>query len=315
MHSHEDMLVQASRMYYEQQLTQAEIGRQLNTSRSSVSRLLQEARERGVVKISINYPWKRDYELERQFLMQFQLKDVRVLKTVDGITANLIDGIGSLAAEYVDGFVQDGMVLGISYGRTLAATISRLSPAHYDLTAVQILGALGSDNPLFEGPDLVRETANTYRAKYQYLLTPLIVEDPLTRDLLLRESQVQDVLNLGRNSDAVLIGIGGHDKTASSLIWTGYLTEKDLDNIKSYGSVGHMCAHFYDIHGNVLDVELHKRVISIGLEALRDIETVIGVAGSEEKAEAILGALNGKYIDVLITDEQAAKKIVALTNL
>ena len=61
MLTHEKLLVQASRLYYEQNLTQAEIGRRLNTSRSTVSRLLQEARETGVVRVMINYPWKRDY--------------------------------------------------------------------------------------------------------------------------------------------------------------------------------------------------------------------------------------------------------------
>lgn len=314
MQSHEDMLVGAARMYYEQRLTQAEIGRQLNTSRSSVSRLLQEARERGVVKVYINYPWKRVYELEQNLLHTFNLKDVRVLQTSDARNADPLEGIGALAAEYLDGFIRDGMVLGVSYGRSVAATISRVSPTRRDITVVQILGALGAGNPLVEGPDLVRELANTYGAEYYYLFTHLIVEDPRTRDLLIQEPRVREVLEMGRRSDAILVGIGGHTSAASSLIWTGYLDESELVAIKSMGSVGHLCAQFFDISGKVVDTELHQRVISIGIQALKSVETVIGVAGSEDKAEAILGALNGQYIDVLITDDQAAKKILALIN-
>jgi len=311
MQSYEDMLVGAARMYYEQRLTQAEIGRQLNTSRSSVSRLLQEARERGVVRIFINYPWKRDYELEQNLLHTFNLKDVRVLQTSDA-TADPLEGIGALAAEYLDGFIIDGMVLGVSYGRSVAATISRVSPIRRDITVVQILGALGAGNPLVEGPDLVRELANTYGAEYFYLFTHLIVEDPRTRDLLIQEPRVREVLEMGRRSDAVLVGIGGHTSAASSLIWTGYLDESELVAIKRIGSVGHLCAQFFDIAGNLIDTELHHRVISIGIQALKNVETVIGVAGTEDKAEAIFGALKGQYINVLITDDQAAHKIIEI---
>ena len=73
-----------------------------------------------------------------------------------------------------------------------------------------------------------------------------------------------------------------------------------------------MCAQHYDINGQLLDVELNRRAIGVGLEALRSIGTVIAIAGSEEKARAILGAIRGQYIDVLITDDRAAAKILEL---
>lgn len=112
----EQLLVQASRLYYDQNLTQAEIGRKLNTSRSTVSRLLQEARDSGVVRVIINYPWKRDFELERELLNQFQLREARVLKSMDRSPDEVFRGMGMLAAEFLDGFVEDDMILGVSYG-------------------------------------------------------------------------------------------------------------------------------------------------------------------------------------------------------
>ena len=75
-----------------------------------------------------------------------------------------------------------------------------------------------------------------------------------------------------------------------------------------------MCAQHYDINGQLLDVELNRRVIGVGLESLRSIDTVIAIAGGEEKAKAILGAIRGQYIDVLITDDQAATKILELNE-
>lgn len=312
MENQEVMLVHVARMYYERGLTQAEIGRQFHISRSTVSRLLQEARDRNVVRISINYPWKRDYELERQVLKRFRLREVRVLQSMERPKADVFKGMGMLAAEYLDNCIRDGMTLGVSYGRSIAATIQQLNPSrHVDMTVVQILGALGSGNPLIEGPDLVREIANLYGASYRYLFTPMIVESKQTRDLLLQEPNVQETLALGRNADAVILGIGAHAAEASGLIWTGYLNQKDIAFLRSRGAVGHMCAQHFDDQGQELDVAFNQRVISIGLKALLDIETVIAVAGSQEKAPAILGALQGNYIDVLITDDQAARFITA----
>jgi deoxyribonucleoside regulator len=73
-----------------------------------------------------------------------------------------------------------------------------------------------------------------------------------------------------------------------------------------------MVAQYYDTNGQLLDVELNKRTVGIGLETLRSIETVIAVAGGQEKARAILGGIRGNYIDVLITDDQAAQKLLDL---
>ncbi|MEM7537272.1 MAG: sugar-binding domain-containing protein [Chloroflexota bacterium] len=182
------------------------------------------------------------------------------------------------------------------------------------MTFVQILGVLNSGNPLIEGPDLVREMANRYEATYRYLYTPMIVENVRTRDLLLQEPSVRDTLDAGRQADAVIIGIGEHSANSSGMIWTGYLNQKDLTYLENRGAVGHMCAQHFDAEGNTLDVDFNQRVISIGIQALRNIETVIAVAGGQEKARAILGALRGNYLDVLITDEAAAQEVLKLSS-
>ena len=314
MSKNSQLLVQTAQLYYEEQLTQADIGRRLNVSRSTISRLLQEARDTGVVRIIITYPWKRNTELEIALSELFPLKDVRVLSEEEG-HEDAFDGIGALTAHYLDDFVEPEITMGVSYGRSIAAAIEHLQPAApVDMTFVQILGALNSGNPLIEGPDLVREMANRYEANYRYLYTPMIVENVRTRDLLMQEPSVQDTLDAGRQADAVILGIGAHSADSSGLIWTGYLNQKELAYLESRGAVGHMCAQHFDAEGNVLDVDFNQRVISIGIQALRNIETVIAVAGGQEKASAILGALRGNYLDVLITDEGAAKDVIRLSG-
>ncbi len=313
MTASEDLIIQVAKLYYEQDLTQTEIGRTLNTSRSTVSRLLKQARDAGIVTIKIEYPWRRNAELEQAILDRYQVREVRVLRSMGRSESAVFDGLGKLAAEFLDTFIQSDMVLGVSYGRSIAATIKNLAVKRLtNVQAVQILGALGSGNPFIESPDLVREMAAKFGGTYRYLHTPLIVKAEQTRDLLINEPHVKDTLEMGRNADAVILGIGAHQSEMSGLIWTGYVSKKDLAFLQSRGAVGHMCAQHFDVHGNVLSVELNRRAISIGIDALRNIETVIAVAGSKEKALAIHGALKGHYIDVLIIDDTAAKEVLQL---
>lgn len=309
------VLIEVARMYYEQGLTQVEIGRVLNTSRSTVSRLLQDARDHGVVTITINYGWACDAHLEDELRLRYRLKDVSVLRSFNRPTDEIHQGLGQLAAQALHRYLQPGMVLGISYGRSMAATIKNLTPTRKEeVTVVQIIGALGSRNPLIDGVDLARELANKLEARYRYLHAPLIVEDRRTRDLLMQEPAVHEVLTLGRRSNIILIGIGALAADASGLIWTGYISEKELQWLRNKGAVGHMCAQFFDSQGRILDVDFNHRSISIGLQTLPSIETVIAVAGTRQKAAAILGALRGGYVDVLITDDQAAAELLKLAD-
>ena len=304
------LLVEVAKLYYEEQLTQAQIGRQLQTSRSTVSRLLKEARAKGVVKITIDYQWVRDSALERDLTETFDLEQAFVLRA-DGRTENeMIDGLGHLAARYLTGTVQDGMVLGVSYGRSIAATVRHVTGGTHDLTVLQVIGALGSGNPLQDGPDLARQLANTYGATYRYLHAPLLVESVETRDRLLQEPLVGDLLQTAKKADVVLMGVGPLTADASGLIFTGYLSKKDLGRLKTAGAVGHMCAQFFGADGELVDTLFNERAITIGLETLKTIPTVLTVAGGKEKAAALKGALNGGYIDVLVTDDEAARGVL-----
>lgn len=308
-----ELMVEAATLYYEEDLTQAEIGARLATSRSTVSRLLRDARAQGIVQITIHHPWARHSQLEARLRSEFSLRDARVLRAGHKPPEQVLDGVGMLAARYLQETIGDGMVLGVSYGRSIAATIRHLTPPRpLDLVVVQLLGALGSDNPLIEGANLARNLAAKYGAAYRYLYAPLMVEDPRTRDLIAQEPLVQDVLAVGRTADVALIGIGALGDEAPSLIYRGYLTAADVARLRELGGVGNMCAQFFDEHGRELDTDLNRRSISIGLDGLRQVGTVVAAASGPRKARAILGALRAGRVDVLISDDVAVEEVVAL---
>ena len=314
--NHRQTLIEVSRLYYEQGLTQTEIGHKLSLSRSTVSRVLQRARDAGIVTITVNYDVMRDHAVEEAMKSAFALREARVLSSHGRSFDWIRNGIGKLGANLLEESLQDTSTLGVSYGRSIAKTVEQVRPRLRDgLTVVPVIGALGSDDPLIEGIDLTRQLATKLGARYRYLHAPLLVEDRRTRDLFLQEPTVNDVLQIAADANIVLIGIGSLQAQSSGIIWTGYINRKERDWLHNIGVVGHMCAQFFDVQGKVLDIGINHRSISIGLEALRRIDNVIAVAGTIDKASAILGALNGGYIDSLVTDDRAARQVLELTKL
>ena len=306
------ILVEVAKLYYEDGLNQAQIGQQLRISRSAVSRLLKDARTKGIVKIEIDYKWVRDSALERDLAQTFDLKHVWVLRSEGRSEDEMIDGLGYFAGHYLDSAVRSGLVLGVSYGRSLASTVRHAGArAVTDLTILQIIGALGSGNPLQDGPDLARQLANKYSASYRYLYAPLLVESPETRDRLVQEPLVRDLLHTVREADIVLTGVGPLSADASGLIFQGYLNRRDYERLQALGSVGHICAQFYGEDGQLVPSDVNERAITIGLDVLQSVPTVVIVAGGAGKVRALRGALRGGYASVLVTDEVAARGVLA----
>jgi DNA-binding transcriptional regulator LsrR (DeoR family) len=181
-----------------------------------------------------------------------------------------------------------------------------------NIKVVQMIGAVGTEDPLIDGPDLARLLGSIYGGEYRYLHAPLIVDNPELREALLEEPRIQGTLQLAREADIALVGVGSLEPAFSSLLRAGYLDERSLRKLREQGAVGDICARHYDADGRVMPIELNERIVGIELGALRRVGCVIGVAGGEAKAEAILGALRGGHLKVLVTDSAAASKLCQL---
>ncbi len=318
-----ELLAQVASMYYEDNLNQDEIARRIGTSRSTVSRMLQEAREAGVVEIIVHYPWKTVPEIEADLVARFHLRQARVLLGGGRPYEEILRGLGVLAARYIESIIVEDIsppappkqrevhTLGISWGVAVYNTVRALRPDHnFPITVVQMVGAVGGGDPLIDGPELARLLASVYGGGYRYLHAPLIVEGARAREILLQEPRIRETLSLARRADVALVGIGAPAPEVSSLLRAGYLDREALAQLRAQGVVGDVCARHYDAQGSVLDIELNRRIVGIELEALHDVEQVIGVAGGEAKAEAILGALRGGHVNVLVTDAATARKVL-----
>ena len=92
----------------------------------------------------------------------------------------------------------------------------------------------------------------------------------------------------------------------------GYLNAGDARELRERGVVGDILGQFFDARGQVVELPIHDRRIGIDVADLRNIPKVVGVAGGTHKAEAILGALHGGFLDVLITNELAAMRLLEM---
>ena len=95
------------------------------------------------------------------------------------------------------------------------------------------------------------------------------------------------------------------------MVREGFLDVTEARRIRSDGGIGHICGLHFDRDGRFLDDPQNDRVVGIDRDQFRRIPEVIGVACGAEKAEAILGALRGGLISALVTDEQAALRMLS----
>lgn len=300
-----EVLAEAARLYYVEALTQQQVASMLETTRSNVSRMLQAARDQGIVRFQIVRPLHRERALERSLVEQFGLREAIVLSADRG--GDTLPQVGELGAKWLAGHVEDGMQITLSWGRTLQAMVAAMQVGQaYDVEVVQLGGDLQLD-PRESGHELVRELAACLGGRYSYLHAPAILDSPETVRELRGMQATASELDKARRADLALVGIGSFEHGfAEQLFRSPYLTAADRRDFDRVRPAGDILARFFDEEGVQLDTPLRHRVLALELDELREIPTVVGIAAGQEKARGILGALRGRLVDVLITDQPAA---------
>jgi len=306
-----NLLAMVANLYYNSEMTQNQIAERLYTSRSKVSRMLKEARERGIVEIYIHEPWERNLPLEKALVNAFSLKTARIITLKEAEQANGLPRIAEAAAYHLDSIVKPDIIMGISWGNTLYHIINYIrtnNRKNIPFTVVPIMGAANVKSPERDSIDLAKELASAYGGKYRYIYAPLFVNTRELRDSLIQEENIKNVLDLSRNADAILTSIG----SILDRSWDYHLSGNTLETLAAKGAVGHIGGHFFDINGKELSTSLANRMIGVSFHDLCRCPNVICVAYGEIKAEAILGALRSGIIDTLILDERCADAVLKI---
>jgi deoxyribonucleoside regulator len=311
-----ELLASIADLYYVERRSQAEIAQRLGYSRSAISRLLTEAHNRQLVEIRINHPLQRDTDLEHGLREMFGLDTVLVARRGNLEYERMLIQLGRMAAGYLDEILDDPCIIGISWGTAVYEVVTAMRARRLRGTkVVQMIGGLGLGDQQIDGPGVAMYLAERLGGRYYTLNAPHIAADEQTRDSLLSLRAIQEPLGLALRADYAIVGIGTVDPARSSFLRSGYLTKSELSGIRATGAVGDICGTHFDAEGGILDIDINRRVVGISLPALRATPCqVVAVSGGRVKAPAIAGALQGKLIDVLITDSNAAEEVVELSQ-
>ncbi|MBC7250681.1 MAG: sugar-binding transcriptional regulator [Anaerolineae bacterium] len=305
------LILRAARLYYEEGLTQQQVARELGISRPKVSRLLSQAREEGIVQINIVDPFAEHSALERDLVATFGLRQAVVTACAGVEGEGQQRRIGFAAAEFLACTLTDGQRVGIGWGRTLYSVVTSLDVRRrVNIQVVPLIGGMGRVPPAFQVNELARRLAEAFGGTWQALYAPAFIGERVARETLVRLRDVQLVLQSWSALDWVLVSVEPFDvQGQSSMFFADYMDESTLKQLEAAGAVGNLCGRFFTASGEPCGPE--EGVVGISLEQLRALDGVIGVAGGLDKVPALLGALKGGYLNVLITDETTAQAVLA----
>lgn len=304
-----DLLVRVAEMYYMEQKTQQEIADSIMVSRSNISKMLKKCIQLGIVEFKINNLSSSGIGLQSKLKKKFKLKEVIIVPGT-GYPEEVKSRIGAAAAEYLEGILANGMLVGLAWGSTLYQVVKQFHTSHvYDVDVIQLVGGMGSRSIELDGQDIIKSLQKHFHGTSYVLQAPMIVRNPILKQLLLEELEIKKHFDKFRQTDVALMGLGSNRSQISALYRSGHIKKRDADNMIKQGAIGDTCGMQFDINGNLCNTVLTGRVIGIDMPTLLKIPTRIGVASGVERAEATLGALRGNYVNVLVTDETTAKKV------
>ncbi len=307
------LIARVARMYYEWNLRQSEIAKQLGLSQATVSRLLNRSIKEGIIRISVNLPNGVYTELEENLVKKFGLRDAIVVDSLDDNEKLIQRDLGAATAYYLESAIRPNEVIGISsWSETLLALVDALHslPRKPGVKIVQILGGIG--NPAAEAHAatyLTSRMAQLVNGDAVYLPVSGILATEAARDVLIADEVTQQAIRLFDQVTTALVGIGAIDPSPLLAQSGNIFAPQELELLRQANAVGDILLRFFDQNGDLVETGLENRVISISLEQLSKVSRAIGVAGGSRKYTAILGALRGHWINILVTDHFTANRL------
>lgn len=299
------LMNEASILYYEKGKTQSEIAKVMGLTRQTVSKLLNDAINERIVEIKVNTIENACSQIEQELCEKYGIKKAVVsgVSSCDIFLCQL--STVKAAANYVSDQIKKGnQKIGISWGRTIEALIAELNNVDTVGNVVfPLFGATEQEQSYFSSNELARSFADKINAKVKYAWFPYKTESAEDCNLFKKTAYFKSICELWRQIDIAIVGIGNEVMLQTFGKAFGY--KKDFCS-----AVGDVATNFYDVDGKFLNI--YDNTLSVSEENLKCAKQTIAVASGLDKAQAIASALKSKIINVLITDEYTAKKVLAL---
>lgn len=311
-------LAEVAQLYYLEDYTQEQIARRIGGSRSNVSRMLKEARERGLVEIKVRSPLSTVGQLQDALKEWLGLRECLVISTSNqdsraAGSGSVASKVGTLTARYLRDVVADNSVVGVGWSSTVYHHVvsSGYLEERRGAVVAQLMGSVGDSIAELNGMHIAARLASALRASTHYLHAPLLVADTSVREALLRDQSIKKTLDMARRADVMLAGVGAVDRN-SGQYRTGYLDDADLEYIRGRGAVGEVCGAYFLRDGSFCPVEMNERTIALDFDSMVRIPTRIGVSWGIQKALANIGVVRSGILNVLVTEEDTAWEMLRI---
>lgn len=304
-----ELLVKAAKLYYEKEYSQEMIAKELSLSRPYISKLLNEAKEAGIVRIQVIDPLNTETMLEQKIRERFHLEKVCIVPTSD--TSESLGRLGLEAARYLDTILHDNAIIGLSWGATIYACSNALMKRTdlKNISTVQLCGGVSNANKDDHSTEIANNFSSALGAASYVIPFPAVMDSKKMKDILQTDHNISKVNQRGLDSNIALFTMGSFG-LKNALVHAGYIDLEEMQALSKKGAVGDVCSHLIDIHGNICDKDLDERTVAVPLEIIKQKKYRIGVAQGLSKVDCILGALNGGIINVLITNEETAEWVL-----
>lgn len=308
--SSKSLRLRAVWLYYNQGKTQKDIADLLGVSRSTVIRMLDEARKRAEVQIWINETAEDCVSLALRLEETLGLDEAIVVPGTLSPEATAVD-VGAALGQFLSEVIQDDMTVGVGWGRTLLASLKTFRAARRANTrVVSLLGGLieaRSINPI----EYSWRLASQIDAECMLMLAPLVVSSPEIKRELIESCGLGVLFDRARSLDLAVISCGDFGVEGSSLSGT-FLAEAQRRGLAEAGAVCDTLCHFLKADGTSVDHPVQECVMAVGLDAVAEAKHVLLATGGARRVEAIRATIRRTGCNTLITDEAAAKGLLGL---
>lgn len=293
----ESLIVKISWYYYFNNMTQQSISDLLGISRMRVVKLLDKARNTGIIQFKLREDCASHMQLEKKLAETYNLKDTFIVPSPPGeISVN--ENVARAAAMYINNRLDNNSFINMGYGDTQSRILNNLATmAEYPISVVSMTGGVSYYLP--------NNMSTVFNAKLYLIPAPLLVSSKEVVEAMHKEGSINEVSRMLPFSSLSVVGIGSIGDNAT-IVKNGIFSRNDILYLKLKGAVGDILCHFIDKDGNLIETDIEERLITTSLSTLRSLNNVIGVAAGDDKVDAIKAVLKGGYIDILITDEATA---------
>ncbi|WP_103063083.1 sugar-binding transcriptional regulator [Actinomyces qiguomingii] len=299
------LMIAVARAYYEAGEAKVNIAERFGISRFKVARLLDTARETGIVQIRIVEPTRPDEALAERVAAHLNLRDCVVVPGAEGEAANR-QALARAAAVEISSLVGRRETIGFSWGRTIAEIGAHVGSLA-DVRVVALTGAVGADFAL-SPVDIFRSVSTHSGSTTLSIFAPMFVDSPQTAEALRRDPAIASVLAAYAELSLAVVSIGSWDPPVTQLM--DALSDADKQQLESGGARAEMLGIFIDDDGRVVPCAARSRCIAITAQQLVRTPRVLAVAGGVRKVPAMRAVARSGLITSLVTDRRTAQMLL-----